>query len=55
MFAAIGIVWSVVAMITSKLVKHKVKKNNNKSTTIVDEAKSIIKYKIARQTNYGTD
>jgi voltage-gated potassium channel len=45
MFAAIGILWSVVAMITSKLVERKVNKNTN-SNTIDDQTKSLIKYKI---------
>jgi voltage-gated potassium channel len=45
MFAAIGIVWSVVAMITSKLVEGRIKKDT-KSTTVVDETKSVIKDKI---------
>ena len=35
MFAAIGILWSVVAMITSKLVERRIKKDI-KSTTVVD-------------------
>jgi voltage-gated potassium channel len=44
MFAAIGILWSVLAMITSKLVESKIKKDKN--TTVVDETKSAIKDKI---------
>jgi voltage-gated potassium channel len=45
MFAAIGILWSVVAMITSKLVEGRIKKDT-KRTTVVEETKSVIKDKI---------
>ena len=44
MLAGIGILWSVVATITSKLVEIKLKKEKN--TTIMVEVKSTIKDKI---------
>jgi voltage-gated potassium channel len=44
MFAAIGILWTVVALITSKLVESKVNKGNRVS--IAEDTKSVIKSKI---------
>jgi voltage-gated potassium channel len=44
MFAAIGILWTVVALITSKLVESKV--NSGKSISIAEDTKSVIKSKI---------
>jgi voltage-gated potassium channel len=44
MLAGIGILWSVVATITSKLVEIKLKKDKN--TTIMVEVKSSVKDKI---------
>ncbi len=44
MFAAIGILWTVVALITSKLVERKV--NNGNRVSIAEDTKSVIKSKI---------
>ena len=43
MFAAIGILWTVVALITAKLVERKVKQS---STGIIQDTKDMIKDKI---------
>ena len=43
MFAAIGILWTVVALITAKLVERKLKQS---STGIIQDTKDMIKDKI---------
>lgn len=56
MFASIGFVWTVVAIIASNLVARKMKGEEFKkstSTTIIDETKNIIKNKIESIENLG--